>query len=157
MMKIVLVLFVLLLTACGTPYTVYTLPDPSPDQDLTSHKAGLGLSLSTTAFSASPKQIETTITNDSDQDYEHGEYYYIEFQKGGEWYTMIHSDAVFINHPYLTDFGYQISAGSKLKQTFPMEVLNVTLFPGDYRLVKTFLSIDEPLHEISLAVPFTVE
>jgi hypothetical protein len=69
----------------------------------------------------------------------------------------VHTDAVFLKNPQLIDLGKQLSAGDTIKQNFSIELLGITLTPGDYRLVKTFLSMDEPFSEISLATKFTVE
>ena len=157
MNKILLFMLILLLSACGAEETVRTLEYPSPDQELFPDGARLSLSLAKDVFSGSPSLIEITIKNDSQQDYEYGDYYYIEVNKNGKWYTMTHSDAVFLNNPQLNDFGHMLAAGSQVEQVFSIEMLDVTLILGKYRLVKTLLSQDEPFHEVSLAFPFTVK
>ena len=86
-----------------------------------------------------------------------GEFYHIEVNKDGQWFNITYSDAVFLKNPSFKDYGNVLSAGSKARQTFSVDVLGVTLIPGEYRLVKTFLSLGKPLYELSVAVPFTVK
>ena len=50
-----------------------------------------------------------------------------------------------------------LQAGDTAHQDFSVEALGVTLLPGEYRLVKTFLSQGESFHEISIAAPFWVK
>lgn len=157
MKKISLILFILILTACNKEPAVTTLKDPSPDQELLQKESGLSLSLAEELYDESPVSIKTALKNEGQYDFGHGEYYYIEVKKSGEWYTVIHSDAVFLNNPQLKDFGSRLSAGGMAEQDFSIDLLGITLLPGEYRLVKTFLSLDEPFFEISLAAPFTVE
>lgn len=157
MKKLICMLIVGLLAGCASEEKVMTLQAPSPDQEIPASREGLELSLSQTVYTGSPSVIETSITNTSQQDYEYGDYYYIEVNKEGEWYTLIHSDAVFLNNPQLKDFGHVLRAGHEMQETFSIDMLGVTLHPGDYRLVKTFLSQGTPYQEVSLAFPFTVE
>ena len=157
MKKILLFTFILFLAACSKEAAVTTLEDPSPDQQLSSSEAGLSLTLSEDLYTGSPKVIETAIKNESQRNFGFGEYYYIEVENNGEWYIVTHSDAVFLKNPHLIDYGYLLKAGSQMQQTFSLDLLGITLPPGEYRLVKTFLSQDEPFYEVSLSSPFTVE
>lgn len=157
MKKIIFIFIMVLLVGCAPEEAVKTLQDPSPDQEIPSSREGLELTLSQMVYAESPTVIDTSITNNSQQDYEYGDYYYIEVNKKGDWYTLVHSDAVFLNNPQLKDFGHMLPAGSEIQQAFSIDMLGVTLYPGEYRLVKTFLSQGKPYHEVSLAFPFTVE
>ncbi|MBT2583192.1 immunoglobulin-like domain-containing protein [Planococcus sp. ISL-109] len=157
MKKIVMFLSVLFLAACSNEASVTTLTDPSPDQELRSSEAGLSMSLAEDAYEKSPSLIEVTIKNESQQNYGFGEYYHIEVNKNGKWYILTHSDAVFLNNQQFNDSGQLLLAGSEVQQTFFIDQLGITLVPGEYRLVKTFLSQNEPFFEIAIASPFTVE
>lgn len=157
MKKIALFLVAAALAACSTDPEVRTLEDPSPDQQLLKSGSGLSFSLLEDTFAESPALIKTVLTNEGTRDFGYGDYYYIEVKKENEWYTVAHSDAVFLKNPQLKDFGRRLTAGSASAQDFSIEALGITLLPGEYRLVKTFLSLDEPFFEISLAAPFTVE
>lgn len=157
MKKIIMFLFVLVLAACSNEASVMTLTDPSPDQELHSSEAGLSLSLAEDTYDKSPSLIETTIKNESQQNYGFGEYYHIEVNKNGKWYIVTHSDAVFLRNKQFNDSGQLLLAGSEMQLTFFLDQLGVILVPGEYRLVKTFLSQNEPFFEIAVASPFTVE
>lgn len=157
MKKNITLLFVLLLAACSDEVTVPTLTDPSPEQALQSSKSGLSLSLAKETYDQSFLSIETTIKNESQQTYGFGAYYYIEVNKNGEWYIVTHSDAVFLKNKQFTDSGQLLLAGSEVKLTFSLEPLGITLVPGEYRLVKTFLTQTEPFFEITIAAPFKVK
>ena len=157
MKKLIFIFILGLLGGCIPEEEVKTLQAPSPDQEIPLSREGLELSLSQRVYTESPTVIDTSITNNSQQDYEYGDYYYIEVNKNGDWYTLVHSDAVFLNNPQLKDFGHTLPAGREIQQAFSIDMLGVTLYPGDYRLVKTFLSQGMPYHEVSLAFPFTVE
>lgn len=157
MKKISMFLFVLVLAACSNEASVTTLTDPSPDQELHSSEAGLSLSLIEDIYDKSPSLIETTIKNESQQNYGFGEYYHIEVNKNGKWYIVTHSDAVFLKNQQFNDSGQLLAAGSEVQLTFFLNQLGVTLVPGEYRLVKTFLSQNEPFFEIAVASPFTVK
>lgn len=157
MKYLLLVISVLLLTACSQNTLPKTLEDPSPDQQIPDSYAGMTMSLVNDSYSGSPSDIEVHLENGSLQSYEYGDYYYIEVKKADGWFILTHSDAVFIENPQLTDFGHVLIPGSQIEQTFSIEVLGVTLPPGEYRLVKTFLSEEQPFHEISLSSPFTVK
>lgn len=159
MNKLLLIAIVLILplSACGKEPAVSTLPDPVPDQEMFSSEEGLSLVLDEDSFVGSPSIIKTLVRNNSSSDYQLGEFYHIEVNKDGKWYIITYSDAVFLKNPSFKDFGNVLSAGNKARQTFSVDALGVTLIPGEYRLVKTFISTGEPMHELSVAVPFTVE
>ncbi|ANU10737.1 hypothetical protein A1A1_09811 [Planococcus antarcticus DSM 14505] len=158
MKKIIgLALIAVLFAACGVEPPMTTLTDPSPDQEMASSKSGLSLLLDEQIFAETPSVIVTTIKNDSMQDFGFGEYFHIEFKKDGEWYILTHSDAVFINNPNMTDFGNVLSAGQKTTMVFSIEKLGIVLVPGEYRLVKTFLTQEQAFFEISIASAFAVE
>lgn len=77
--------------------------------------------------------------------------------KDNQWYIITYLDAVFLENPAFIDFGSMFVAGGEAHQEFFVVALGVILIPGNYRLVKTFLSKEEPMHEQSVAVPFTGE
>lgn len=119
---------------------------------------GLSFKLIEDIFNGSPAVIETVVRNDSPYDYNLGDFYHIEVRKDDDlWYIITYSDAVFYKNPRFKDFGRALRAGDEAHQLFSVESLGVTLLPGEYRLVKTFLSQGERFHEISVAVPFQVE
>lgn len=158
MRKFMLLLLILVfLAACGKDSSVATIANPSPDQELPSSKAGLSLLLEEHSYVGSPSVIATTIKNDSMQDFGFGEYFYIELKRKSGWHILTHSDAVFINNPHLNDFGRVLAAGGETDMKFSIEELGIELAPGEYRIVKTFLSQDEPFFEISIASPFEVK
>ena len=70
---------------------------------------------------------------------------------------ITYSDTVFFTNPRFKDSGHLLPSGSEAHQLFSVETLDVELLPGEYRLLKTFSSRDEPYHEISVAVPFTIK
>ena len=154
---IISVTLLLLLTACGKEPTMATLTNPVPDQEMTSSKEGLSLILDENYFVGSPAFIKTVVTNDSFVDYQLGEFYHIEINIENQWYIITYSDTVFLKNPAFKDFGSVLVAGSEAHQEFSVDALGVTLIPGEYRLVKTFLAISEPMYEQSVAAPFTVE
>ena len=156
-MKRVLFILLLSLFACDNEAKFSTLPDPVPDQEMPASENGLSLQLIENRFSGSPAEIETIIQNDSSQDYNFGGFYHIEVSIEGLWYIITYSDTVFFQNPRFKDFGNTLQAKSETHQTFSVEALSVTLLPGKYRLVKTFLSQGESFHEISVAVPFWIE
>ena len=158
MKKILCLMFLLaLLTACGGEPLMNTLTEPSPDQELASTKGGLSLLLEKNHYMESPSVIGTTIKNDTMQDFGFGEYFHIEMKQASGWHILTHSDAVFINNPHLNDFGHLLQAGDEVDMRFSIEELGIELAPGKYRIVKTFLSQEEPFFEISIASPFRVE
>ena len=154
---IISVTLLLLLAACGKEPEMATLANPVPDQEMTASKDGLSLTLDEDYFAGSPAVIKTVVTNNSSADYRLGEFYHIEVMKDNQWYIITYSDTVFLKNPAFKDFGSVLIAGGEAHQEFSVDALGVTLIPGNYRLVKTFLAKDEPMHEQSVAVPFTVE
>lgn len=157
MKSILIIIGVLLLTACQNSSVVMTLEEASPDQLISATKAGLTLELLQDTFQEFPLILETTLMNNSSKDFEFGDYYYLEVEKEGAWFILVHSEAVFIENPKLTDFGRVLPAGSQVQQDFSIDMLGLKLPPGQYRVVKTFLSNSLHFQEISLAVPFKVE
>ncbi|WP_298827822.1 immunoglobulin-like domain-containing protein [uncultured Planococcus sp.] len=155
--KIILFLMIaVFLVACGNDSTVATIQNPSPDQELASSKAGLSLLLEEHSYEGSPSIIATTIKNDSMQDYGFGQYFHIELKRKSGWHILTHSDAVFINNPQLNDFGRVLAAGDETDMDFSVKELGIVLAPGEYRIVKTFLSQEAPIFEISIASSFVV-
>ncbi len=152
-----LVILLLLLTACTNNVTLNTLPDPVPDQRMYESANDLSLTLIQNDYKTSPRTIETVIRNDSQVEYEYGDFFHIEVLQKEEWYMITYSDVVFLKGKSFRDFGKIITPGSEIEQTFSVEALDVVLPLGEYRLVKTFLSRGEPFHEVSLAVPFSIE
>lgn len=157
MKRLIIILFLLTLSACNSPTAVTTLPDPVPDQDMSVSENGLSLLLNESIFQGSPKKIETFIQNNSQQPYSVGEFYHIELKVEGLWYIITYSDKVFYENPKFKDFGSTLDVGDEKAQIFSVEALGITLTPGEYRLVKTFLGQGETFHEVSVAVPFRVE
>ena len=102
------------------------------------------MSLAEDTYDKPPSLIKATIKNESQQNYEFGEFYHIEVNKNGEWYIVTHSAALFLENQQFTDFGQLLVAGSEVQQPFFIDQLGVTLVPGEYRLVKPFLSQNEP-------------
>lgn len=147
----------LTLIACGQPKTVPIIPEPTPDQERPSSESGLSLKIKENVFTDSPTQINTVITNDSARDYGYGEFYHIEHLVDAHWHMITYSDFVFTSDPTFKDSGYLLKSGEEAQQSFSVEQLGVTLFPGEYRLVKTFLVKGDSFHEISVAAPFTVK
>lgn len=148
---------VLLLAACGNASAPTMLPDPVPDQEMGSSEEGLSLVLAEDHFIGSPTLIHTVVRNDSEEAYQLGEFYHIEMRQDGKWYILTYSDAVFLKNPQFRDFGNVLATGSEARQSFSVKDLGLPLVPGNYRLVKTFLSQGEPFHEVSVAAPFQVE
>ena len=157
MKKLLILTFILLLAGCGKDPMVPTLPDPSPDQEMNAFESGLSLTLIENTFTKIPIQIETHIQNDSSNHYQYGQFYHIEIKIEGLWYLITYSDAVFFNNKEFIDTGNILMPGEEAQQVFSVEMLGVTLIPGEYRLAKTFLSLGDPFHEITVAVPFWVE
>ena len=157
MKQILLFSFLILLTACGNKTEVSTLPDPVPDQKINASEEGLSLTLLENTFTGSPAMIQTQIQNDSPIAYTLGDFYHIEIEKDGQWYMITYSDAVFFNNPDFKDFGKTLAAGEEVYQDFHVKDLDVKLQPGNYRLVKTFLSQGESFYEVSIAVYFFVK
>jgi hypothetical protein len=151
-----LISILLILSTCGNEAVVNTLPDPVPDQVIHSSEEGLSLTLLEDTFNGSPTTITTIVQNESQDNYSFGGFYHIEVEKDGQWYIITYSDAVFFKNPRFKDFGNTLIAGNKAYQNFSVEELGVELFPGNYRLVKTFLSQGENFYEITVAVPFFV-
>ena len=148
---------ILVLTACGNESTISTLSYPVPDQEMHGSEEGLSLTLEEDIYLGSPFVIKTVVQNATSSDYQLGEFFHIEVNKDGQYFIITYSDAVFLKNPSFKDYGNVLSANSKAHQTFSVDALGVTLIPGEYRLVKTFLSLGKPLYELSVAVPFTVE
>jgi len=157
MKKILLILLIPFLISCGNEAAVATLSDPVPDQEMQTSEKGLSISLKKDTFYESPTIIETVVRNESLQNYNFGEFYHIEVSKDGLWYIITYSDAVFLKNPRFKDSGSTLRAGDDAHQSFSVEALGVSLLPGEYRLVKTFLSEGESFHEISVAAPFSVK
>lgn len=149
-------LALLLLVACTQKPTVAIFPDPAPDQEIPSSEEGLSLELVESIFEESPTAIRI-VRNDSGQPYRLGEFYPIEMKVDGKWHVITYSDAVFLYNPSFRDFGNALNDGEEGRQLFSVEALGITLIPVDYRLVKTFLSITEPYHEVSVAAIFFME
>lgn len=157
MKKNLLIFMLPFLISCGNEAAVATLPDPVPDQEMQASEKGLSMLLTDDTFTESQFIIEILVRNDSLEDYNFGDFYHIEVSKDNLWYIITYSDAVFYKNPHFKDFGRTLHAGEEAHQTFSVESLGVTLLPGEYRLVKTFLSQGESFHEISVAAPFSVK
>jgi len=157
MKRLLILSLILFLGACGHASALTMLPDPVPDQEMRPSEEGLSLVLAKDYFIESPTLIHTVVRNDSEEAYQLGEFYHIEILHDGKWYILTYSDAVFLKNPQFRDFGNVLAAGSEARQSFSVEDLGITLVPGSYRLVKTFLSQGEPFHEVSVAAPFQVE
>ncbi|WP_438313777.1 immunoglobulin-like domain-containing protein [Sporosarcina sp. FA9] len=157
MKKLLILIFILLLAGCGKEAMVPTLPDPTPDQEMNASESGLSLTLIENTFTQTPIQIETHIRNDSSNDYQYGQFYHIEIKMDGLWYLITYSDAVFFKNKEFIDTGNTLSPGEEAHQLFSVDMLGVTLVPGEYRLAKTFLSLGDSFHEITVAAPFSVK
>ncbi|PID06915.1 MULTISPECIES: immunoglobulin-like domain-containing protein [unclassified Sporosarcina] len=145
-----------LLTACSKENEIQTLTAPSPEQKLVTNEQGLTFSILEDQYEEGMPLFHTKVKNDSKSIYEYGEYYQIEVLKNDEWYTLTHSNSVFYENPHFTNLGNLIAPGKEIQQSFSVETLGVTLVPGQYRLVKIFLTPIAPYYTITLAVPFTV-
>ena len=146
----------LILSACSKGNDMQTLSAPSPEQELGASRSGLTLSISVQQYKEGMPIFHTTLRNDSQISYEYGEYYHIEILKNNEWYTLAHSDFVFYENPQFTNLGRLIAPAKVIHQLFSVEIIGVTLMPGEYRLVKMFLKPVAPYYVVTLAVPFTV-
>lgn len=157
-MRYLFVLFsIILMSACNQEAGPKTLEHPSPVQEISESDAGLSMEITDAAYSGSPAEIEAKLKNESTRSFEYGDYYYIEVEKDDGWFILTHSDAVFIRNPNLVDQGYILAPNTAAHQRFSVDVLGVELPAGEYRLVKTFISQQEPYEEIALASPFTVK
>lgn len=87
-----LFIFLLLLAACGNNLSINTLPDPVPDQLMNSSANDLTLTLIQNNYRTSPLTIETVIQNDSQFEYEYGNFFHIEVLQKNEWYMITYSD-----------------------------------------------------------------
>lgn len=152
-----LVFITLLLVSCGTAKTVPIIPDPAPDQVRPSSDSGLSLTIEEDIFNGSPTHIHTVLKNDSERTYGYGDFYHIEHLVNNHWHMITYSDLVFTSNSKFKDSGRLIKPGEETTQSFSVEQLGVTLLPGEYRLVKTFLVQGEPFHEVSVAAAFSVE
>ena len=155
-MKTLVILSILLLAACS-PNGLPTFADPVPVQEMDWQEKGLSLALSETEFSRFPAGLTVSLGNESGKIYEYGGYFAIEVLKNGKWYAMDHSDAIFYTDKSFRDTGKTLQPGTTAYQPLSIEALGETLPSGDYRVVKTFMPTTEPFHEISVAVPFSVE
>ncbi|GKV63854.1 MULTISPECIES: immunoglobulin-like domain-containing protein [unclassified Sporosarcina] len=145
----------LILSGCDNAESVKTLAEPVPDQLLPAQSEGISLALIQDEFEGSPAVIPTIVRNNTDDPYEIGPFYHLEFYKQAQWYIITYSDAVFLLDPHYRDGGIPLGAHSEMAQEFSVEDLGVTLYPRKYRLVKT-ITQRSPYHEITVAVPFTV-
>lgn len=158
MRKILFVALLLLVpAACQHEKMISTLPDAAPDQQMGTSEGGVTLTLEKTSYTDPTPEIKITLHNESDHDYQYGDFYHIEVLKDGQWYMITYSDAVFLKNKSFTDSGHILPAYDEARQTFLVEALGVELSPGQYRLVKTFLSRSDTFQEYAVAAPFTVE
>ena len=157
MKRICVIVLFLMLTACSKEEVLTTLPDPVPDQQMNSSDNDVSLILEKVVFNESPTIIKTIVKNSSNHDYRYGEFYHVEVNKKGFWYIITYSDSVFLGNPGFIDTGSLLLAGEEVHQQFSIENLDVTLPPGEYRLVKSLLSSTGAFNELSMAVPFTVK
>lgn len=151
------ILIALPLVACGKAKIVSIIPDPTPDQVRPSSESGLSLIIEEDTFTGSPTHINTKLKNDSELTYGYGDFYHIEHLVNDHWHMITYSDLVFTSNPKFRDSGRLLKPGEEAHQSFSVEMLKVELFPGEYRLVKTFLVKSEPFHEVSVAAQFTVQ
>lgn len=156
MIRIGTVFLLLLLAGCSNAGPA-ALDHPSPDQKLFQARDGLSIGLAEDLFEHPPDRLEILMENKSPKDVGYGEYIYIEVKKEGEWFALTHSDAVFLKDPSMKDFGLELESSEQTVQHFSIAALGIKLPPGEYRLVKTFLSLEVPVQETSLAVSFRVE
>lgn len=157
MKRVFFILLLFVLGACESESTVSTLPNPVPDQQLSSVNKGISLILSKDVYTDSQPIMNVLIQNDSLTEYSYGPFYHIEIKKEGLWYMMTHSDSVFFSNPSFRDLGGVLPIETEVQETFYVEILDVQLSPGEYRLVKTFASRNEPYYEVSIAAPFTIQ
>ncbi len=152
-----MLIILLTLTACASNNTISTLQDPSPDQFMSVTENGIALSLGQTIFHGSPSVIATTVKNNSDVDYNIGDFYHLEIKKDNLWYIITYSDKIFYENQRFKDFGQTLFSGDEIQQVFSVEQLDILLPPGEYRLVKSLSSQDEHYYEVMVAAEFIVE
>ena len=157
MKRMLVILLLTTLFACGNETTISTLIEPVPDQEMQSSVKGLSLTLSDTVLYDSPDMIETVVRNDSGFNYTFGGFYHIEMKVDGLWHMVTYSDKVFYENRQFEDFGKTLAAGNEVQQLFSVESLGLTLIPGEYRLVKSFSSQGASFYEISIAETFWLE
>ncbi|MDV6377296.1 hypothetical protein ORD22_03350 [Sporosarcina sp. GW1-11] len=145
-----------LLASCGNEQSITTLVDPVPNQVIPSESEGISLKLLQHEFAEPPTHIETKVINANADAFEIGPFYHIEVLKDDLWYILTYSDAVFLRDPQFRDGGMVLEGHQEIQQTFSVEKLGISLPVGTYRLVKTVLQHD-PYHEVTVAVPFTVQ
>ncbi|PIC87691.1 hypothetical protein CSV72_00645 [Sporosarcina sp. P20a] len=85
-----------LLTACSKENEIQTLTAPSPAQKLVTNEQGLTFSILEDQYEEGMPLFHTIVKNDSQSIYEYGEYYQIEVLKNDKWYTLTHSNSVFM-------------------------------------------------------------
>ncbi|MEL7608314.1 MAG: immunoglobulin-like domain-containing protein [Bacillota bacterium] len=164
-MKLVICIALCLLIACGctaqmegSPNDIQTAgPSGNGPQPISAGQSALvpsgfaqvntlpGVTLRT-AQAAYPPSIEGILLaweNGNDAEYTYGEWFVIERQEGGAWYTLPYSDSL-PGEPAFNSIGYLLRPGSTGAQQVDLNFIYAPLQEGTYRVVKDILEVRAP-------------
>ena len=168
-MKLIVCIALCLLVACGctaqmeaSPNAVQTAgvlpgenePTPKPVSDGQSALEpstfsqvntlpGVTLRTAQTAYPPSMEQLLLVWENGNDAEYTYGEWFVIERQEDGAWYTLPYSSS-WPGEPAFDSIGYLLRPGSTVAQQVNPNFIYAPLQEGTYRVVKEILEVLAP-------------
>ena len=162
-MKLIVCIALCLLVACGctaqmeaSPKAIQTAgvyePQPLSDgQSALEPSAftqvntlpGVTLRTAQAAYPPGIEQILLVWKNGSDAEYTYGEWFVIERQEDGVWYTLPYSSSL-PGEPAFNSIGYLLRPDSTIAQEVKANFIYAPLQEGTYRAVKDILEVREP-------------
>ena len=130
-----LALCLLVLTACGSAPKV---SEEASDLEVNTHE---GVTMTLVDGSAYPGQVQVTILNTTDTEFDSGNSadFFLQVEQDGQWYNLIPKQKEYDN----TAEGYIYNEDAPWEMTFQWASLYGSLDPGHYRAVKWFFEFHE--------------
>ncbi|AKG73998.1 immunoglobulin-like domain-containing protein [Salinicoccus halodurans] len=144
-----------LLSSCSVPADTVVLPEPVPYQKLGDHSEGITMTLEEDTFYTQPEYMNISLVNRGSESYHYGTFYQLEYKSDGFWHIVPYRDNVFAKYPDFKNTGRMMLPDHGADQVYSPKKLDLRLFSGEYRLVKTFVHSDFN-YTVTVAVPFKI-
>lgn len=145
-----------IISSCQAEESISVIEEPVPTQERETSANGIVFKLKDTEFATSPTSISTTIENTTNHTCSYGEFFRVEYNQDGLWYTVNYPDNIFEKFPAFIDMGFTLQPNDTVTQVFSLKRYNLNLPRGQYRLAKTVICPSPQGNEITLAVPFEI-